>query len=136
MRCKGISDGRGIYGVRIYGIDEDAVNVPRFFETHQLPGFSGVHAFEDTLAQVERIPWIAFARSYPYNIWIRLLDGHRTDVLCRLIVEYRGPGITAVLCFPNTARSRSEVDDVRIVHHHIQGSDAATHTCRTNVTGL
>ena len=130
------ANGTHVNGIRIFWVDDDAMNVPGFFEPDFFPGFTRIQRLIETIASVETVSGITFACANPYNRGVVLLDGNRPDSLGGLFVENRLPGNSATGCLPNTSGGRARVNDVRIADHGIYGRNATAHGSRANAARL
>ena len=111
--------------LRIVGIHHDAGDQAGVRQAHVGPGAARVVGFVDTVAGGDAIAnHPGFARARPYHRMLGRIDRQRADRLRRLLVEDRAPAVAATRRFPDAARSRADVGDVRVSRHADDGARA------------
>ena len=114
-----ITNSSEINGIRVCWVNDYAVDISCFLKPHFFPCFTRIHTFINSFTDIEGIAGIAFTGSCPNNIGISLLNGHRTNILCRLFIKYGCPGVAAIDGLPYSARGGTEINDVGIVNHNV-----------------
>ena len=109
-----VPHGSGQHDVRATRIDHDPADAARFFQTHALPGLSGIRRFIDPISMGDVAPDEGFPGSGPNDVGVRGGDRQRADGRDRLLVEYRLPVDAAVFGYENPPRSGPSITDIGI----------------------
>ena len=114
----------------------EAVNIASLIQAEMRPIFAAVQAFVNAVAAGLAVARVAFSGAHPDHVRVALGDGHRTDRCHRLIVKNRLPVDATAGGFPQPARSRAHVNDVRVADHHIDSRHPAAHAGRSDGAGF
>ena len=122
--------------VRILCIYYDSMNMSSLFKTHQLPRFSRIQAFINTITPVQTISGISLAGTDPYNIRIGLLYSDSADRQCCLTIKNRFPINSGTFRFPNPTRCCADIDNIRLFMNGIYRRYATAHARRAYTARL
>ena len=128
--CRSLSTH--IYFIRIMGIDQNSVNIPRFTQPFEIPRFTAINTFIHTKTSRLTVPRVAFARSHPDHVWISGINGYVPNGSDFLIIKNGFPFDAAAFGFPKAARGGTDINDIRIGKDNINGCYSTTHTTGTN----
>ncbi len=123
--------------VGILRIDDDARDVLRRFEPDPLPRLAGVSRFVDAIAVVRHhAAHCVFAHADVNNVRVAFRNSHSADGTgLEVAVGDVAPTDAHVVCFPETAASRSHVVSLRIADNATAG-DGTSPAKWTNRTPL
>ena len=110
-----MSHGRDVDDVRILRMDDDARDVMRVGETHELPGRAGIRGLEDAFAGIRGPRVRLVARAHPDDAGVRRGDRHRADGRGADAVGDVGPCGSRVRRLPEPAAPRRRVDRVEVI---------------------
>src|SRR5271157_549071 len=136
IRVPQVPAGANENGVAVLGVNDDAGNVLRIGQPHEVPVVAGVPGAVDAGTYRDAVAHPRFARADPDRLLVRGIDGYGTDRLRRLFVEDRLEGNPAIDGFPHAPACRADVDSKALVPDRVNGGDAPTHRGRANGAGL
>ncbi len=99
VRVKKVAQGGDIKGLRVFRVNENALNAPGIIEPHVFPILSPVVGDINAISVTYTVPGPGFSGSYPYGIGVVLYDGDIPDGL-NVVVENGFHGGPPVCCFP------------------------------------
>ena len=98
--------------VGISRVHDHVCDAAGFLQTHQRPGFSGIHRLVNSLSDRNMAADIGLARSRPHDARIAGCNGQSSDGRNRLRIENRLPMDSTISRFENPTRRRANVIDI------------------------
>ena len=103
--------------VRILWMDNHRANVPRVFQSDVLPGPAAVERFVDAIAVRNIAANARLARANINNVVVRRRNLNRANRGDGFLIKNRRPVRARVSRFPNPARRRSKIENVRLTRY-------------------
>src|SRR2546422_6885673 len=125
-----------VHHLWILWVADDRRDVLGVLESGMLPALAAVSGFVNAVAERNTVAGVRFTGADPDNVGISWLNSDISNRNCALSFKDRFPRKSTIRGLPESARSRSDIDNIRITGYALHVRYAPAHICWSNAAPL